>query len=155
MPHPSSTREKYRPVLTATQITHILSLAQRDIMLSDPEKSTSADISFSIISSLAPFSAKIAVAGITPSYTIDPPKLSTLDLLGGVVCDDESIGVPEDIPANFESKEAYWDYCYTKYELDISVCTPAELIAKDEHRYLNGLMTPVEQANFEGKGGQL
>lgn len=74
---------KYRPVLTSTQITTILYLAKiyglPDLKLSAP--------SMSLISTLAPFEAKIKNAGISPAYVTSPKEpvdTYSLESLGGM-----------------------------------------------------------------------
>lgn len=144
---------KYRPVLTAGQIAHMLSLAQAHFM-SKPEGLTiendTRDISFSIIATLSPFKAKIDALAINPTYTTKPDRASALlESLG----EDVPASSISDIPANFISKEAYWSYCYNKWQADPTSCTMAEFIASNEHRYLYDLMSPEEVAKHEAKVG--
>jgi hypothetical protein len=53
--------QKFRPVLTAEQIDHIIKCVS-------PE----SPIGISIIKQLIPFQAKISIGAITPSYSISP-----------------------------------------------------------------------------------
>lgn len=133
--HPMATRNKYRPVLTALQITHILALAKTESPISD--------LSISLISTLSPFAAKIANAGITPAYeTIDPlTKPTVLASLGG----EEPI-----TPINPSiTKETHWQNCYNKYKDSPTECSVEEIQGAREWRYLNDLMDSDEIAQFE------
>lgn len=130
----STITNKYRPVLTAKQILHILKLAKT-------EQPAISAASFSLIASLAPFQAKIDNAGIIPAYTIQPirPSNTSLEELGGAI----SAGLP---PYN---KEDYWERCYTKYSTNPVTCNLEELHAAKEHMYLNDLMSSAELEEFE------
>ena len=129
-----NTANKYRPVLTAEQILHILTLAKT-------EQPAISNTSLSIIASLAPFQAKIDNAGIIPAYTMQPvkPNNTSLEALEGTV----SAGSP---PYN---KEDYWERCYTKYSTNPVACNLEEIHAAKEHMYLNDLMSPTELEEFE------
>ena len=143
--HPNATRSKYRPVLTAPQLQHIAALAKLDVATIE---SPTRDMSFSVISTLAPFIAKIENAAMAPSYTIIPKvAIYSLEALGGEptlsnLANDESIGTPETIPALYATKEARWAAAYAKYVLNPISCTLVELEDANEHMYLEGLMTP-------------
>lgn len=117
---------KYRPVLTAAQITHILSLAKLE--------SPMTDTSISVIATLSPFLAKIENAGITPAYSTQAATSKDLDLGGSY---------------QHESKEAYWEHCYTKTKANPTSCSLEEIEAANEHRYIKDLMSVEEQAVFE------
>ena len=132
----NATKSKYRPVLTALQITHILELAKLESPLSD--------LSISVISTLSPFEAKIKNAGISPAYTPKPVKQSTLESLGGL----SSTSIEQ---ANNMSKEEYWAQCYAKYVLSPITCSLEEIQAATEHKYLNDLLNPKELAAFEAR----
>jgi len=127
---------KYRPVLTATQIQKILALAKTEIPLSIE--------SISIISTLAPFAAKIENAGIVAAYSTSPakPKVGSLESLGGTASPvDDTL-----------SKEEYWELCHSKYNSQPENCSLAEIEGAQEYRYLNGLMSAEEAITFEEQG---
>lgn len=128
-----ATKAKYRPVLTAPQILHILNLAKSEVPLSD--------ISYSIISTLASFQAKIENNGINPAYTAKPQKVSTLESLGGVI--------PNSTDGLEYTKEQYWASCYSKFCIDPISCSLEEISAATEHKYVNDLMTAEEIEVFE------
>lgn len=137
MPNGPQATRKYRPVLTAGQITKILELAKLESPMSD--------ISFSLISTLAPFKAKIENLSITAAYTASPPKREQiLSDLGG-----SGSGVIDIIPSEHFSKEEYWAKCYAKHCLQPASCSLEEIVAASEHKYLNGLMTESEVVSFE------
>ena len=123
---------KYRPVLTATQILHILTLAKTESPISSA--------SISLIATLAPFQAKIENAGIAPAYTTTPIVSATsLEGLG-------ALAPLETTPYN---KEEYWQRCYTKYSANPVACSLEEIHAAKEHMYLHELMSAEEVAEFE------
>lgn len=130
---------KYRPVLTAAQILHIITLAKSESPISTE--------SIGIVSCLVPFQAKIQNAAITPAYTMAPAKVKahSLESLGGMT---EDIG---GLPTGDGSKpkEEYWEICYFMYKTSPTTCTLQEIQAAREHMYLNDLMTPEEMVEFE------
>ena len=92
---------KYRPSLTAEQITKILELAK----LEAPSMSAT---SMSLIASLAPFKAKIDNAGIIASYVPVPAKTSTTSL--------EVLGAASAQVEQGTDKEEYWALCYERLQ---------------------------------------
>lgn len=140
---PKLKKAKYRPVLTAEQITYIITLAKREVPMSD--------LSFSVIASLAPFAAKIEAEALSPAYITAPPPTSLLEKLGGEFCKDENVGVPE-LPALLtKTKEERWASSYALYQIYPEKCTIEEIEDAHEHMYLNDLMTPEQVAAFEAK----
>jgi hypothetical protein len=143
----STSKPKYRPVLTAAQITKILALAKL-------EQPISAE-SFSLISTLSPFAAKIANNGIQAAYSLAPIKPSTLESLGGPSDhpDFDITNVTGSINTGGlglgRSKELYWEQCHDKYGSDPVACTLEEIQGAKEHMYLNDLMSPEEVVEFE------
>lgn len=132
-----SAETKYRPVLTSEQILHILYLAKSEL----PSISTT---SMSLISTLAPFQAKIENSGITAAYTTTPrTPTNTLEALGAGTPESASLATSNLV------KEVYWQNCYNKYTADPIACTLDELLAAKEHMYLNDLMTEAELTDFE------
>ena len=131
----SKSKKKYRPVLSAGAISHILALAKSESPI------TSA--SLEVISILAPFMAKIENDAISAAYEATP-KQSLEEKLG--------IGMP--LPNKHETtmtltKEEYWESCYAKYKNLPTECTLKEIQAAREHMYLHDLMSPQEIAEFE------
>ena len=149
---PKEKQPKYRPVLTANMIEHILKLAKTESPISNA--------SISVIAVLAPFQAKIQNAGIMAAYTeVDKPTLEEslgfpigrdlpVPILGAPA--DDAIACPED-PRTLAgmSKEEYWSWCYARFEISPEVCSLDEIQAAQEHRYLNDLMSPEEVTAFE------
>ncbi len=128
--------KKYRPSLTSAQIAHILALAKT-------EAPNISEISFSLISALAPFQAKIENDGISVAYETKPakPKANSLEALGVATSKPEGL-----------AKEEHWLACYDFYILHgAEACSLQELTAVAEHRYLNDLMTPEEERVHESK----
>jgi hypothetical protein len=130
---------KYRPVLTATQILHILALAKTELPII-------SDNSYSLIATLSPFQAKIENGGIQAAYIEQEtrPKVNSL----------EALGVPTTNPTLNNSnanatKEEYWEACYTKFTLSPTLCSLDEIAGSNEHKYLNDLMTDAELEAFE------
>ena len=149
-PIPASRRKslKYRPVLTATQIEFILTMAKLEQPISE--------LSFSIIRTLAPFQAKIQNNSITPAYStaVGTTKGNLMDSLGGT----DSLESLESLdssspysPSSPYNKQAYWEACYKKFTSDPIHCSLAEIEAAQEHAYINDLMSAAEIADFEGR----
>lgn len=132
---------KYRPVLSALQIKHILALAKRENPLSD--------LSLSVISTLSVFQAKIDNAVVVPAYTgaVDTVAKEVQQLmdLGGTPATPST---PSATTLGVD-KEAYWEQCYKLYTADPASCSLAQLQGATEWRYLNDLMTPEEEAAYE------
>lgn len=141
-----ATKQKYRPVLTAPQITQIIELAKLDYAnLSSPTR----DISWSLITTLSPFKTKIELDSIAPAYTTtaissEAKQAALLAELGATQDEIPKIAVEE------LTKEQYWQYCYDKYQnLGIGALNPQEIEGVHEHKYLHGLMSSTEVAAFE------
>ena len=135
-----ATKTKYRPVLTASQINKILELAKCEQPMSDT--------SFTIVSTLAPFKAKIENAGIVPAYTEKDkkPGMYTLEGLGEPTIEVFTGKLPESAPF---TKEELWEQCYLKWVDNPTSCSLAEIEGANEHRYLHNLMSPKEAEVFE------
>ena len=133
-------KTKFRPVLTLEQIQHTIKLAKLETPISDT--------SISLIATLTPYIAKIEARSIAAAYTTKE-RLSLESKLGFSSEEiAETIGNSEHIAAAI-NKEEYWKVCYEKW-LDNPVnCTVSEILAANEHRYLNDLMTPEEMVEFE------
>jgi hypothetical protein len=141
---------KYRPVLTALQIEHILYLAKSERPM--------AALSLSLISTLAPFQAKIQNAGINAAYSTSP-KMGLMESLGVEAGAETAPAISSDynnsaiIPTSASyNKQAYWKHCYNKFKADPVSCSLREIEASQEHAYLNELMSPEEIAAFENLG---
>lgn len=139
MSQPQSTSStKYRPVLTSAQILHILCLAKSE----QPHISLE---SMGLIAVLAPFQAKIENAGVVAAYTTVPekPKANSLEALG-------SFSREKSDTATRGNKELYWKQCYEKVtEHGPAQCSLQEIEAANEHRYINDLMSPQEEEQYE------
>lgn len=125
--------KKYRPSLTAAQVSHILLLAKTESPISED--------SFSLIATLAPFQAKIENDGIGAAYTVSTkPKANSM----------ESLVAIEPIMPGL-SKERYWEACHDLYITNPTACNLQVIQAAQEHRYINDLMTPEEEKAHETK----
>lgn len=119
--------KKYRPVLSQAQIAHILSLCKTDL----------SQKSISIISTLAPFLAKIENDAVTEAYTQKPKESKLTDL-----------GFQSHTPKEIVDAETL----HTKYLLcgeNISEFSLQEIQKIQEYRYTNDLMTPQEEVEYE------
>ena len=125
---------KYRPVLTAEQIEHILYLAKSSPM---------TDTNISLIGSLSPFFAKIQNKAVAAAYsTTEKSSKFSIESLGGVASNATEL-----------SKEDWWKECYNQWLITPTEMSLEGIEAANEHRYLHGLMTPEEQTAFEtGEG---
>lgn len=125
---------KYRPVLTAQQILHLLNRCKLEQPLSE--------LGVMCISTLSVFKTKIENAGIQPAYIQQPDKPSTMEQLGAEFPSTNDVPIP---------KEQAWFAAYEKYKKDPESCSLREILDAREHMYLNDLMTPEEVIEFERK----
>ena len=126
---------KYRPVLTARQIVHIVNLAKKEAPISNA--------SLSVISTLSPFLYKIENGAIAPSHVpSDKPKANSLESLGAGT---------EPHMSDQRTKEERWEQAYNKYKADPTSCTATEILEAREHMYLNDLMSDAEVLEFEAQ----
>ncbi len=155
----STGNARYRPSFTAADITTMMTLA-----LAAPQEPAVS----SIIAKLAPINAKIALGVDKPSYTNTPPP-SLLDRLEGDSNGNEvqntaqlldtlqekvdAVTVQSGIvPSSYATKEQYWEACYKYSLITDNILTTEMLSAVAEHKYLEGLMSPEEEAAFEKEG---
>lgn len=134
---PDTNRIKYRPVLTARMIEHIIALAKQENPISSE--------SIEVLGILAPFQAKIQNAALTPAYTSAPPKPSIEESLGM----NQPATVPTSLYGVHSKKEVYWQACYSKYIINPLSCTVEEIQAAREHMYLHDKMSEEEKEKFE------
>ncbi len=134
----STTPKRYRPVLSAAIIDHILYLAKSESPISQE--------SMTVISILAPFQAKIQNAGIAEAYSLAPPKQGLEESLGMTVPTTGGGATP---PAEYLTKEQVWANAYIKYSMNPASCTLSEIKAAKEHMYLHSLMSEEEEREFE------
>lgn len=132
---PKPRTKKYRPVLTAAQVKHILTLAKT-------AEATISDDSLSLISSLSPFLAKIENEALVPAYT--STATTTKKSLASMTNEEilEALA-----PAL--SKEEVWELAYTKCQEAPLSCSLQEIKEATEHMYLNDLLSEQEIGNFE------
>jgi len=118
---------KYRPVLTSSQITHIVSLCIKSM----------SDESLSVVAVLAPFKAKIEFNKLSPAYVMQEKKTLTESL--GFENDPNNIGL---------SGGEIRDKAYDKWMRDPESCNAEELGLAREERYYRNEMTLEERAAF-------
>ena len=119
---------KYRPVLTAAQISHLISLCK--LNLSHPE-------SIGCIATLSPFMAKIENGGIKAAYEVKP-KNSILEAIG-----------EEPKPSLKLEDEEIQKLWLTGNFVSLSL---EEIKALQDWMYRNDKCTPEQEAAFESKG---
>jgi hypothetical protein len=124
---------KYRPVLTSTQIAHVITLCKKDL----------SGESLSVISTLAPFMAKIENKGINPAYKVE--NKNSLN-------DFESLEYQDDGRINYEAMRFK---VYKKWIDNPESCNGEELAKVQDYRAGNGLMSPEEQKDYETKFNEL
>lgn len=124
-------KEKYRPVLSPEQITHIISLCKRD---SSPE-------SLNVIGALASFEYKIINGATKPAY-IEKPKQSFSQKLGF-----DTPGPSEEEISDAINTEAIYNVWLTNPEH----LNGKELTRVQAYRYENNKMTVSEENEYEVK----
>jgi len=114
--------KKYRPVLTASQIAHILYLCMED-------RSSEA---VRIIGALAPFKAKIDCQGVKAAYTTTPKKSLLEELEGETPENDGKTGA-----------------MYEAWKCGEYVPTLEEIQQIQEWRYSNDMLIREDEKKFE------
>lgn len=112
---------KYRPVLTHEQINHLISLCKADM---SPQ-------SVRCISVLSPYEYKIQNLAVTPSHTLTRKSI------------EEQTGLhskPNDYDIN---------HLLGVWKADPSKLSTIELMRVYDYRYMNDLMTPEEEKEYE------
>ena len=120
---------KYRPLLTAAQIGHIIHLCKSDL----------SNLSVGVISVLAPFQFKIAHSSVTPAYT--PTKIDSL----------EAFDTLSDTTTTESKSETLASKLLTYQTHGPSSLTLRELESVQEYRFINGLMTSEESTTYQNK----
>ncbi len=125
---------KFRPVLSASQITHLMHLCRRD----------SSNESLSCISVLAAFEYKINNNAIAPAYTQSiTPSLA------------DSLGFSEPMDAlsklTITDESASEENLYQLWMLEPSSLSIKQLQAVRAYRYKNNKMTVDEEAKYEAE----
>lgn len=125
--NPQTPTPKYRPVLTGSQILHLLSLCKKEL----------SDESLSCISILAPFEFKLRNGSISPAYSASP-RLALADSLG---FSEPSVALSKDhiSPA----------WLYEEWRTNPGGLNLDQLRVVKQYRYENDLMTPDEEQSYE------
>ena len=137
---------KYRPSLTAIQVSYIVATFKASQPMTEE--------AYSIIATLDPFLTKIGNSSIAPSHIAqNKPVANSLDALGAYT-DVSKLPIPIDSnetinPADYSDKVSYWEACYTKYTASPASCSLIEITNAQEYKYLEGLMTEEEVVAFE------
>lgn len=120
-------KQTFRPYLTQDEISHIISLTQRDI--SNP-------LSLSIYKKCKALTIKISEQIVAPAYTIKRTSL------------EESLGFSEELAQNVGAlvEEMYKIWCDPPKRATLTL---SELLLVAEYRYTNDLMTPEEEEAYE------
>lgn len=125
------TSAKYRPVLTASQILHLLSLCKSNLNQSSLE----------CIAVLAPFEFKIRNGLISPAYT--PQPIPTLAQSMGF--DDPPT---ESIPS-IRKSTTHIESLYEMWRTTPSTLSLEQLKEVQAYRYKNNLMSPEQEQEYE------
>ena len=126
--------KKYRPYLTLPELQEIASTLK---LSSSPNPH--------LIKFISNFIDEIILSERKPCLTIKPSFASTLEL-------DENQSAhptnPSQILGKIDQKTAY-----LKWTKNPFACSPSELQASQEYRYVNTLMSLEEEKQFEEKNG--
>lgn len=115
-------KQKFRPSLTAAEVTHVITLCKRD----------GSQLSLSVARQLSIFQAKIDNGLVQHSHTVKP----TLAEEVGFVQSNE--------PAEMTPEEAY-----TNWRINPAALTLKQLQLAADYRYENDLMTEDEESRYE------
>lgn len=127
---------KYRPVLSSSQITHIISLAKAD----------ASQASLDVVKALAMYEFKIQNDVVTPAYT-ETVKQSLEEQLGFVVSSPESSHDPV-ISTNPIITELH-NTLYETWLKNPSSLSVTQLAQVQKWRYENDMMTLDEERKYE------
>ncbi len=145
-PDKSNSKQKFRPSLSASCIQYLVNL-----LIHTPDNTEERK---EALTKLKPFLAKIEVGGIIPAYSVstisqkEKNKANLLESLGGT---EVNSAVDQLADLQRRTTREYWKACYNKWLSDPNSLTAHEKHCADEYRYLEGLMTPEEIAEFESK----
>jgi hypothetical protein len=172
-------QDKYRPVLTEQQISYILAITKKDIVQCSTSSvgytvlaslaPFQAKIAAKAISAAYAIQAPLSAAekqqqlldslgGSNPASTVASTVANTVNTaistptLANTAT--PSYAIEELLVEEYASKEDYWAACYYKLTDDangIAGCTLREIEAANEYRYINDMMSPEEEANWENK----
>jgi len=159
-----ATKARYRPAFSEEEVevlaTILLEAYLNDIAKPpynpeapiDPTRSFSPEVKLvhhGLIGKINTLRTKIANNALSPAYIVRKhadPAIAILEDLGADEAELDSL-------TGDETKEQRWERCYKKFNADPVSCTTSEILAAMEYKYLNDLMTPEEEANFEDKVG--
>lgn len=119
---------KYRPVLSASHITHILMLAKRDMSRE----------SVSVISILAPFEWKIENGSVRPAHVTAPES----DIFN-------SLGLTETPELSTEVNKVKMEVLWYRYKENPTSLSLTEINQALEYGYTNDLMTTAEEIAYQ------
>ena len=122
---------KFRPVLTARQIEHILTLCRSETPLTQE--------SLGIVATLSPYYAKIQNAGVVAAYNVSDSR-KVENKLG---FETGNTGSSEKIDWIQVRKQAY-----EKYVQNPNLCSVDELNYAHQYRFDNGLMSTDESEKY-------
>lgn len=147
-----ASQAKYRPVLTADQISHICTLARKD----------GSRVSLEILAVLSSFEFRIRAGAINPAYT-EIPKQSLADSLGFPVSEGRTLIVESPRSGDVESPKLSLakdgtlikevspsvEGLYETWLNDPSLLSVEEIKRVQFYRYYNGKMTPDQERTYE------
>lgn len=127
-----STQIKHRPYLTDVELLEIINALNES---PSPRR-------LKLITYLETFRIKIERGILQPSY-IPKPKQTIEDKLGM----GEEFNTP--ISSASRDTDAFKAQCYSKFRDPSLQCSPKELRIALEYAYLNNLLTPTEEEEYE------
>lgn len=122
---------KYRPVLTAEQISHIIGLC----------KTNGSSLSLRCIAVLAPFEYKIQNGTVSSAYNMEPVKDIESELGFGEAPEMEN-GYPKQPDLSPET-------VYHQWRAYPEMCTVSEIKQSRDYAYTHKLLSPEELATYE------
>ena len=119
---------KFRPVLTAQQIEHVLTMCRSETPLSQE--------SIELVATLSPYYAKIQNAGVIPAYSVtDARKV------------ENKLGIETGSNGRIDWVQVR-KQAYEKYVQNPNLCSMDELKYAHQYRFDNGLMSTEESEKY-------
>lgn len=116
---------KFRPSLTSEQIAYLISILQHSPSCAERD---------AILYNLHKFHLKATHGIVSPSH-VSSPRMSLVDSLGFSDSANDSLD--------------HMDNLLSIYESTPNILSKAQLTRVNHHRYINDMMTPEEEAQYE------
>ena len=119
---------KYRPAFSSAEIQYLINICNKD------KRPETAEVAFAIASRLKIFALKAQLGIVIPAFSSNPKQ--TLD---------EKLGLEELTPVQKR------ELAYKKWQGNPLMCSSKEIEMAHLYRYENGMMTDIEEKEYESR----